>query len=100
VLPAEAPWCGRHVYHLVVVRLLERDRDTVAKKLADAGVQTVVHYPVPIHLQKAYAELGYQPGAFPHAELAARTILSLPMFPEMTRAQCDYVSEQLVIALR
>jgi dTDP-4-amino-4,6-dideoxygalactose transaminase len=100
VLPAEAPWCGRHVYHLFVVRLLERDRDTVAKKLADAGVQTVVHYPVPIHLQKAYAELGYQPGAFPHAELAARTILSLPMFPEMTRAQCDYVSEQLVIALR
>lgn len=100
VLPAEAPWCGRHVYHLFVIRLPAHDRDTVAKKLLEAGVQTVVHYPIPIHLQKAYAELGYQAGAFPNAEAAARSILSLPMFPEMTRAQCDLVCGTLRAALR
>ena len=100
VLPAVAPWAGRHVYHLFVVRFPAHDRDTIAKKLGDAGVQTVVHYPIPIHLQKAYAELGYRPGAFPNAEQAAKSILSLPMFPEMTRTQCDYVCETLCSALR
>ncbi|MDD3180238.1 MAG: aminotransferase class V-fold PLP-dependent enzyme [Opitutaceae bacterium] len=72
-----------------------RDRDAVAKALLDRGVQTVVHYPVPIYLQKAYAGLGYPPGSFPNAEAAARTVLSLPMFPEMTREQCDYVGAML-----
>ena len=100
VLPTEAAWCGRHVYHLFVVRFPDHDRDTVARKLSEAGVQTVVHYPIPIHLQKAYGELGYKSGAFPNAELAAKSILSLPMFPEMTRAQCDYVCENLRAALR
>ncbi len=98
-LPAEAPWTGRHVYHLFVVRLLERDRDTVAKGLADAGVQTVVHYPVPIHLQKAYAGLGHGAGAFPNAERAARTVLSLPMFPEMTPDHVGLVADALRAAL-
>lgn len=100
VLPAEAAWCGRHVYHLFVVRFPEYDRDTIARKLGDAGIQTVVHYPIPIHLQKAYAELGYKAGAFPNAEAAARSILSLPMFPEMTRAQCDLVCTTLRAALK
>ena len=99
VLPQEMPWCGWHIYHLFVVRLPGHDRDAVAKKLLAAGVQTGVHYPVPIHLQKAYAELGHRPGAFPNAEQAARSVLSLPMFPEMTRAQCDYVCTQLRQAL-
>jgi dTDP-4-amino-4,6-dideoxygalactose transaminase len=100
MLPALAPWAGRHVYHLFVVRFPAHDRDAVAKKLLEAGVQTVVHYPIPIHLQKAYAELGYKSGAFPNAEKAAKSILSLPLFPEMTRAQCDYVCEQLRAALK
>jgi dTDP-4-amino-4,6-dideoxygalactose transaminase len=100
VLPVEMPWCGRHVYHLFVVRFPGHDRDAVAKKLADGGVQTVVHYPIPIHLQKAYASLGYKPGAFPCAESAATSILSLPMFPEMTRGQCDYVCARLRDALK
>lgn len=100
VLPSEAPWCGRHVYHLFVVRFSAHDRDHVAKRLLAAGVQTAVHYPIPIHLHKAYAELGYGPGTFPNAEKTAQSILSLPLFPEMTRAQCDYVCEQLRGALR
>jgi dTDP-4-amino-4,6-dideoxygalactose transaminase len=95
VLPVEAAWTGRHVYHLFVLRVLERDRDAIGQALGERGVQTVVHYPVPIHLQKAYAELGYRPGAFPNAERAARSVLSLPMFPEMTRAQCEFVCEQV-----
>jgi dTDP-4-amino-4,6-dideoxygalactose transaminase len=95
MLPAEMPWCGRHAWHLFVVRFPEHDRDTVAKKLSEAGVQTVVHYPIPIHLQKAYANLGHQPGAFPHAERAAQTILSLPMFPEITREQVAHVAASL-----
>ncbi len=95
VLPAEAPWTGRHAYHLFVVRVLERDRDVVARAMAARGVQTVVHYPVPIHLQKAYAELGLRKGAFPSAEAASRSILSLPMFPEITQAQVGHVADSL-----
>jgi len=99
VLPVEAPWTGRHAYHLFVVRLPGLDRDSVARELAARGVQTVVHYPVPIHLQKAYAGLGLRQGAFPCAEAAARSILSLPMFPEITQSQVAYVADSLRAAL-
>ncbi len=99
VLPTEAAWTGRHVYHLFVIRLLEHNRDAIAKTLTAHGVQTVVHYPVPIHRQKAYAELGYAEGAFPRAEQAARTVLSLPMFPEMTESHIAIVADALRAAL-
>jgi dTDP-4-amino-4,6-dideoxygalactose transaminase len=95
VLPAESPWTGRHAYHLFVVRVLEKDRDGVGRALADRGIQTVVHYPVPVHLQNAYASLGQRPGAFPSAELAAGTILSLPLFPEITPFQVEHVADCL-----
>lgn len=98
-LPVAAPWCGRHVYHLFVVRILERDRDAVGRALNERGVQTVVHYPIPIHLQKAYAGLGLRPGTFPNAEQAARTVLSLPMFPEMTPDHVGHVAASLRAAL-
>ena len=99
VLPAVAPWTGLHAYHLFVVRLTERDRDSIARQLAESGIQTVVHYPVPIHRQKAYADLGYSAGTFPAAETAARQILSLPMFPEITRDQVELVAGTLRHAL-
>jgi dTDP-4-amino-4,6-dideoxygalactose transaminase len=99
VLPAVAPWTGLHAYHLFVVRLTESDRDRIARQLAESGVQTVVHYPVPIHRQKAYADLGYSAGTFPAAETAARQILSLPMFPEITRDQVEHVAVTLRHAL-
>lgn len=98
-LPAEAPWCGRHVYHLFVVRIIERERDLIARTLAERGVQTVVHYPIPIHLQKAYVGLGLGVGAFPCAEQAARSVLSLPMFPEMTQDHVAIVADSLRTAL-
>jgi dTDP-4-amino-4,6-dideoxygalactose transaminase len=98
-LPVEAPWTGRHVYHLFVVRLLEHDREAVMRELTARGIQTIVHYPVPIHRQKAYSDLGYAAGAFPRAEAAARAVLSLPMFPEITRAQVAEVARGLRAAL-
>lgn len=81
------------VYHLYVVQV--EDRDSVKARLAEAGVDTGIHYPVPIHLQPAYRGLGYSRGDFPVAERLADRILSLPMFPDITPAQIDYVVEQL-----
>jgi dTDP-4-amino-4,6-dideoxygalactose transaminase len=82
-----------------VARITERDRDQVARELVERGIQTVVHYPIPIHLQKAYANLGCPSGTFLAAETAARQILSLPIFPEITRDQVDYVAAALRRAL-
>lgn len=83
-----------HVYHLYVVRVTDRER--VMSELSAQGIHTGIHYPTPIHLQPAYRELGLPAGTFPRTEAAAKTILSLPMFPELTRAQV----ERVVAALR
>jgi dTDP-4-amino-4,6-dideoxygalactose transaminase len=89
------PVLGReHVYHVYGVRVA--DRDSVRREMLDAGAQTGVHYPVPVHLQPAYADLGYGPGDFPIAEAVASEILSLPLFPEMTDEQVDRVSDVLL----
>jgi dTDP-4-amino-4,6-dideoxygalactose transaminase len=60
--------------------------------LGKQGIQTGIHYPIPVHLQPAHADLGYRGGDFPHAEAAAREVLSLPLFPEMTREQVGTVA--------
>jgi dTDP-4-amino-4,6-dideoxygalactose transaminase len=88
---------GTHIWHLYVVQVANRAK--VQKRLADAGVATGIHYPVPIHLQKAYANLGYKRGVFPVAEASADRILSLPMFPELTDAQVEYVVNELAKAV-
>jgi len=80
--PVEMPW-ARHVYHVYTVR--SADRDGLQAALTTEGVQTGIHYPVPVHMQPAYADLGYGPGAFPRAEAAAKQVLSLPLYPEITR---------------
>jgi len=80
-----------HVYHLYVVR--SEDRDGLRRHLAEQGIQTGLHYPVPIHLQEAYRGLGYREGAFPVAERWADRCLSLPMYAELTTAQLDQVVE-------
>ena len=90
--PAEAS-CARHVYHIYAIRSANRDR--LQSSLHDRGVQTGVHYPIPVHLQRAYADPQYGPGSFPHAEAAAREVLSLPMFPELTQVQQDEVATAL-----
>src|ERR1039457_1391072 len=82
--PFEPDW-AKAVYHLYVVRV--PDREGLMRHLAEAGIGTGIHYPVPLHLQKAYASLGYRAGDFPVAEQAAREIVSLPMFPQLTGDQ-------------
>ncbi len=91
-LPLELPVTASgntHVFH--VFALLSDQRDALQKFLADHGVPTLIYYPKPLHLQKVYAELGLQPGDFPIAESVSRRILPLPMYPELTDEQVDYV---------
>jgi dTDP-4-amino-4,6-dideoxygalactose transaminase len=88
-LPAEAPW-STHIYHLYVVRTA--DRDALRRHLADGGVGSQIHYPVPLHLQKAFAHLSQGPGSCPVAEEAAGRILSLPLYPELTEEQIAHVA--------
>ena len=87
VLPTEREW-ARHVYHLYVVRSKARDR--LRAHLAAAGVQSLIHYPTPVHLQPAYAELGA--GPLPVTEQVVGEILSLPVFPEITEGQLQKVA--------
>ncbi len=85
------------VHHLYVVSAPARDE--VRAKLADAGVETGIHYPVPLHLQPAYGDSGHGAGDFPNAEHRAGRIISLPMFPEISEAQRAYVVAELERAL-
>ena len=89
---------GRHVYHQYVVRVSQRD--AVRQALAESGIGTGIHYPIPVHLQPACGFLGYREGDLPHTERAAREILSLPMYPELTDAQLDTVSDTLTRSTR
>ena len=86
--PFEAKY-AKHVYHVYAVRVQERD--AVRQHLQEMGVGCAVHYPVPIHLQDACRNLGYTRGAFPIAESLADEFVSLPMFPELTEEQIEYV---------
>ena len=79
--PTEMPW-ARHVYHVYTVR--SEDRDSLHEALLVEGIQTGIHYPVPAHLQPAYADLAYGRGAFPRSEEAATKVLSLPLYPELS----------------
>ena len=94
-VPVEQAGC-RHVYHVYAVRL--RNRDATRAQLQQAGIQTGVHYPIPIHLQPAYSDLGYARGDFPVAERIASEVLSLPIFPEMTTAQVEEVGAAVLAA--
>jgi dTDP-4-amino-4,6-dideoxygalactose transaminase len=91
-LPREAEY-AEHVYHLFVIQA--EARDSLQRYLSSAGVQTGIHYPVPIHLQPAYASLGHREGDFPRAESQSRRVLSLPMFAELTEWQTKYVADAL-----
>ena len=95
-LPVEAPG-RRHVYHQYVVRVA--GRDAVRKRLAEGGVATSVFYPVPLHLQECFRGLGGREGDFPQAEKAAREVLALPMFAELTDSEVERVAEAVLDAL-
>lgn len=91
-LPVKTPLVherAEHVFHLFVVRV--KERDLLRKFLEERGVQTGIHYPIPIHLQPAYRDLGYREGSFPVAETIAKQIVSLPLFPEMREEEVGAV---------
>ena len=90
--PHEMPY-ARHVYHVYAIRTTRRG--AWQRALAEAGIQTGIHYPTPVHLLPAFADLGHERGEFPHAERAADQVLSLPMFPELTAAQCEEVGRAI-----
>jgi dTDP-4-amino-4,6-dideoxygalactose transaminase len=96
-LPSEAH-DRRHVWHLYVV--MHRERDRIRQELEARGILTALHYPVPVHLQKAYRHLRYRVGDFPVSERIARECVTLPLFPEMSMAQQDRVIEALIEAIR
>ena len=89
VTPSEASW-ARHVYHVYAVR--SGDREALQKTLQSNGIGTGIHYPIPVHLQPCWAELGHKPGDFPESEKAAKEVLSLPMFPELSDTEIEMVA--------
>jgi dTDP-4-amino-4,6-dideoxygalactose transaminase len=84
---------ARHVYHVYAIRVSQRDEWQQA--LLAKSIQTGIHYPISVHLLAAYADLGYKAGDFPHSERASNEVLSLPMFAEFTRAQCEEVCDAI-----
>jgi dTDP-4-amino-4,6-dideoxygalactose transaminase len=87
-LPPEMPW-ARHVYHIYSLRTPDRDSFRAALELQ--GIQTGVHYAIPVHLQPGYADLRYQKGSFPESEAAAQEVVALPIYAELGQDQVDAV---------
>jgi dTDP-4-amino-4,6-dideoxygalactose transaminase len=90
IVPVAAPW-AKSVYHLYVIRV--EDRDNLIAKLSADNIGTGVHYPIPLHLQNAYGDLGYREGNFPVSERLAKEIVSLPMYPNITEEQQSRVCQ-------
>ena len=94
--PVEMPY-NRHVYHIYAIRTPHRD--ALHEALGAKGIVTGLHYPIPIHMQPAHADLGYTPGDFPVSEQAAHEVLSLPLYPELPESAPGKVTEALMEAL-
>jgi dTDP-4-amino-4,6-dideoxygalactose transaminase len=92
-LPYEPAW-SKAVYHLYVVRV--ENREALMQQLGSVGIGTGIHYPIPLHLQKAYESLGYKKGDFPVAETVAAEIVSLPMFPQLREDQQKRVASEVL----
>jgi len=82
---------NKHVYHQYVIRCARRDE--LAARLSEASVGTMIYYPLPLHLQKCFSHLGYREGDFPESEKASREVLALPIFPELTQEEIEYVAD-------
>jgi dTDP-4-amino-4,6-dideoxygalactose transaminase len=99
ILPIENHSGVGHIYHLYILRLgqlFAAQRELIAQKLGDRGIQTGIHYPIPCHLQPAYQYLGYKSGDFPRAEVLSQQILSLPIYPGISDDRVELVCEELI----
>jgi dTDP-4-amino-4,6-dideoxygalactose transaminase len=94
ITPQEKDW-AKHVYHLYVIQVNEGVRNNLIAHLNSRGIGAQIHYPIPIHLQKAYKHLDYKEGSFPLAERLAKRIVSLPMFPELEHQEIEYISQEI-----
>jgi len=92
ILPTEADY-SRHVFHIYALRV--DNRDELIRSLTEAGIGSGIHYPVPVHLQECYRDLGYGPGDFPVAERVAKELISLPMYPELSETQIRLVADHV-----
>lgn len=92
IVPYEADY-AYHVYHIYAIRV--KDRDKLVKRLTGKGIGVLIHYPMPLHLQKAYKDLGYKKGDFPVAEKVTQEIISLPMYPHLKETQIKYIARTL-----
>jgi dTDP-4-amino-4,6-dideoxygalactose transaminase len=90
VVTPEPGYGGRHVWNQYVIRAQRRDE--LRQHLAEAGIGTEIYYPIPLHLQQCFSYLGHRPGEMPESERAAREVLALPIFPELSPAQIDHVA--------
>lgn len=98
-LPKTLEGCD-HVWNQFTIRIPDGLRDEVRRRLAEAKVGTEVYYPVPLHLQQCFAKVPVKPGSLPHTEQAAREVLALPIFPELTRPEQEHVVESLATVIR
>ena len=96
VTPTEMPY-AKHVYHLYVIQA--ENREALRQHLAEQGIETGLHYPIPLHLQEAYRSLGYRRGDFPVAERLAERALSLPMYPDLTFEAVEHVASPILESL-
>lgn len=97
VLPYEADY-SYHVYHCFAARV--KNRDKAISKLTEKGIGVLIHYPIPLHLQKVYENLGYKKGDFPVAEKVAKEIVSLPMYPYLKETQIKFIADTIKESLR
>jgi dTDP-4-amino-4,6-dideoxygalactose transaminase len=92
ITPHEPQW-AKAVYHLYIIRT--KKRDELQKYLSENGINTGLHYPIPLHLQSAYQRYGLTNGSYPITEKVAQEIVSLPMFPQLTEEQMEYVTSKI-----
>ena len=98
--PAAAAKGARHIYNQYCVRVPGAIRDKVRDELAARKIGTEIYYPLSLHQQKCFEFLGYRPGVFPNAERAAKEVIALPIYPELSEAQLRHVAETLVETVR
>ena len=95
-----APAGARHIYNQYVIRVPAAIRDAVRQDLAARKIGTEIYYPLPLHMQKCFADLGYAEGTFPHAERAARETIALPIYADLVPAQLEHVAASVLESVR